>query len=126
MRVSVVIDSIDPAALVEFWSAALAYRAVPSPPGYAVLKPSDGEPEGPVLILQQVPERKRGKNRVHLDVHAPHVPTLVNRLEALGGRRLGRPVTELLDRYGVWWQVVSDPEGNELCVVADAGHPPPE
>jgi hypothetical protein len=38
---------------------------------------------------------------------------------------VGEPVVDLLDEIGVWWQVMTDPEGNELDVVADPGHPRP-
>jgi hypothetical protein len=128
MRVSVVLDCHDPQALAGFWSAAMRYRHAGSVPGFEVLTPEDGEPPGPVLILQQVGEPRSGKNRMHLDIHPPlevGVPTLVARLEELGGARLGEPVTELLDAIGVWWQVMRDPEGNEFDVVADPGHPAP-
>ena len=83
---------------------------------------------GPVLILQKVGEPKAGKNRMHLDLHPPletGVPALVERLEALGGRRIGTPHTELLGTLGIWWQLMADPEGNEFDVVADPGHPAP-
>lgn len=122
MRLSVVLDCTDPDALVDFWTTALAYRPVGSPPGYRVLVPAEGEPEGPVLILQQVPEPKQGKNRVHLDVHPP-VGTAqehVRRLEGLGGRRVGAWVVEI---PGIRWQVMTDPGGNELCVVDDGYQP---
>ena len=118
MRVSVVLDCPDPDALVDFWAAALAYRPVGSPPGYRVLVPADGEPPGPLLILQQVPEPKHGKNRMHLDVHPP-VGTAeehLRRLEGLGGRRVGNWVAEI---KGIRWQVMTDPAGNEVCVVDD-------
>ena len=36
------------------------------------------------------------------------------------------PVVDLLETVGVWWQVMADPEGNELCVVAEPGHPGPQ
>jgi hypothetical protein len=128
MRVSVVLDCSDPAALVPFWSAALGYRPAASLDDFEVLAPREGEPAGPVFILQRVPEPKTGKNRSHLDIHPPlelGVPALAEQLEALGGRRLGGPVTDLLDEIGVWWQVMTDPEGNEFDLVADEGHPPP-
>jgi catechol 2,3-dioxygenase-like lactoylglutathione lyase family enzyme len=128
VRVSVVLDCLDPDALVAFWSSALNYRAVSSPAGYRVLVADEDGTAAPVLILQRVPETRQGKNRMHLDIHAPPdlgVPGLVDRLEALDGRRLGGPVTDLLESAGVWWQVMADPEGNEFCVVADPGHPPP-
>ena len=129
MRVSVVLDGRDLSLLVPFWGAALGYDAVFSLPDFEVLRPREGEPPGPVFILQRVPEeRPAGKNRMHLDVHPPlelGVPGLVARLEALGGRRIGEPVTDLLEEIDSWWQVMADPEGNEFCVVADQGHPPP-
>jgi catechol 2,3-dioxygenase-like lactoylglutathione lyase family enzyme len=118
MRISVVVDSTDPDALVDFWSVALAYRPVGAPAGYRVLVPADGEPPGPVLVLQRVPEPKVDKNRAHVDVHPPAgtAEEHVQRLEALGGSRVGAWVTEV---PGVRWQVMADPHGNELCVVED-------
>ena len=41
----------------------------------------------------------------------------ITRLQALGARPLGEPVTELLESAGVWWQVMADPEGNEFCIL---------
>jgi catechol 2,3-dioxygenase-like lactoylglutathione lyase family enzyme len=128
MRLSVVLDCRDPQALVGFWSEALGYSYVTSFPGFEVLKPADGEPEGPVVILQGVPEDKVGKNRMHLDAHVPldrGVPAVAGVLEGMGGRRIGAPVTELWEAAGIWWQVMADPEGNEFCLIADPGHPAP-
>lgn len=128
MRISVVLDCRDPRGLVEFWSTALGYEHATSVPGFELLTPAEGEPPGPVFILQHVEEVKIGKNRMHVDIHPPldvGVPALVAGLEQLGGRRLGEPVTDLLDDVGVWWQVMVDPEGNEFDVVADPGHPAP-
>ena len=129
MKLSVVLDGRDLSLLVPFWTTALGYDAVFSLPDFEVLRPREGEPPGPVFILQRVPEeRAAGKNRMHVDVHPPlelGVPGLVERLEALGGRRIGEPVTDLLEEIDSWWQVMADPEGNEFCVVADGGHPPP-
>ena len=47
------------------------YDAVFSLPEFEVLRPREGEPPGPVFILQRVPEEKAGKNRMHVDVHPP-------------------------------------------------------
>jgi Glyoxalase-like domain len=129
MKLSLVLDCTDPAALAPFWCAALGYRQVLELPDFTVLRPADGEPPGSPFILQRVPEPRAGKNRMHLDVHPPlepGLPGLVERLEGLGGTRLGGPVTGLLDEIGVWWQVMADPEGNEFCVVAEPDHPGPE
>lgn len=114
MRISVVLDCLDPDALVPFWQEALAYQLVDSLDGYRILAPRDGEPPGPVLILQPVPEPKSVKNRMHIDVHADHAADHVRRLEELGATRLGAPVAA----FGVMWQTLTDPEGHELCVVA--------
>ena len=128
MRISVVLDCRDPSGLVEFWSTAMRYRLVTSVPSFEVLAPVEGEPAGPVFILQQVDEPRTGKNRMHIDIHPPldlGVPALVAQLEGLGGSRVGEPITELLEEIGVWWQLMRDPEGNEFDVVADPGHPAP-
>ena len=128
MRLSVVLDCADPAALVPFWAEAMGYRLATSLPGFEVLVPRAEEPEGPVFILQRVPEDKQGKNRMHLDVHVPldiGVPEQASRLVGLGARRVGAPVMELWQTAEIWWQVMADPEGNEFCLVADPGHPAP-
>jgi hypothetical protein len=128
MRLAVVLDCLDAPALVPFWQAALGYEHVASVPGFEVLA-GGADPGAPMFLLQQVAEAKVGKNRMHLDVHPPlelGVPALVATLESLGGRRLGGPVTDLLDVLGIWWQTMADPQGNELDVVADRGHAPPD
>ncbi len=87
MRLSVVLDCADPAALVPFWSEAMGYRSATSLPGFEVLVPRADQPEGPVFILQRVPEGKPAKNRMHLDVHVPldiGVPGQTERLVELG------------------------------------------
>ena len=126
MRLIIVLDGQDLSTLVPFWCAAMGYQPAFSLPDFEVLQPADGEPAGPAFILQRVSEPKVGKNRMHVDVHPPlelGVPALVERLEGLGGRRLGEPVTDLLEPLGIWWQTMADPEGNEFDVVADPGHP---
>src|SRR5687767_12162751 len=115
MKLSLVLDCADPAALTPFWCAALGYEQALELSDFTVLRPTEGEPAGSPFILQRVPEPRVGKNRMHVDVHPPlevGLPGLVARLEGLGGTRRGAPVTELLDEVGVWWQVMADPEGN--------------
>ena len=119
MRVSVVIDSADPDALVAFWCQALGYRLALSPAQYRVLVPADGQPPGPVVVLQRVPEARSAKNRMHLDLHPADAADHVAALERAGGRRVGERVTEMSETLGIWWQVMADPEGNEFCVVAE-------
>jgi catechol 2,3-dioxygenase-like lactoylglutathione lyase family enzyme len=103
------IDGHDLDVLTDFWSAALGYRLHHRGAGYAVLRhPQDTEPR---IFLQQVPEPKLGKNRVHLDVEVPDEAAAVRRLTELGARVLWRE-----DFTTHHWTVLADPEGNEFCV----------
>ena len=117
-RISVVLDCSDPDRLVPFWQEALGYPIVESLDGYRVLVPGEGA-SGPVLILQPVPEPRAGKNRMHIDIHSDDAPRFIELLQGLGGQILG----DRVDAHGIWWQTMQDPEGNEFCVVADAGAP---
>jgi predicted enzyme related to lactoylglutathione lyase len=95
---------------MRFWREALGYRVHYSQPSLAVLvHDANASP----LILQQVPEPKVGKNRMHLDIVTENVEVEVTRLEALGARRLHDGVRS----FGkVRWVTMADPENNELCV----------
>lgn len=133
----IAIDCADPHRLARFWAAAmdldvedhaaqaqemldrgfanegdvmevdgqLAWRTA------AACRSEDGRTR---VLLQQVPERKEGKNRVHLDldVGAEHRDAEVQRLEELGARRLwdGQQGPHR-------WTTMADPEGNEFCVL---------
>ena len=65
------------------------------------------------LLFQQVPEPKRAKNRLHLDLHAgpDRRDTEVARL-----RDLGATVLREVEEPGTHHVVMADPEGNEFCV----------
>jgi predicted enzyme related to lactoylglutathione lyase len=85
--------------------------AVPGPASLAVLVPEDGTASP--LVLQRVPEPKAGKNRMHVDIVADDVEPEVERLEAIGARRLHNGI----QRFGqTRWITMADPEGNEFCV----------
>jgi len=66
---------------------------------------------GPVLSLQQVPEVKSVKNRVHLDWVVDDFDSASRRAKILGA-------TERSKRHDPDspWQVFADPEGNEFCL----------
>ncbi len=125
MRVTVVLDCRDPDSLVEFWSVALGYMLADKLAEYRVLvpapahAPTPAEAHAPVLVLAQVVEAKLGKNRMHLDVHPKDADAHITRLQRLGGTLVG----ERVERWGIWWQVMADPDGNELCVVSGAQGP---
>lgn len=79
---------------------------------FASIGAVDVERSEPALYFNRVPEEKRGKNRVHLDLINPD-PSAVAELVSLGAR--------VVDRHD-WgfhgWTVLEDPEGNEFCVAA--------
>ncbi|RNG19591.1 VOC family protein [Streptomyces botrytidirepellens] len=140
--VQITFDCADPAALAAFWAEALAYRVQDAPEGFdswdqaleAMGVPPerrndasalvDPEGAGPRLFFQRVPEGKRAKNRVHLDVRA--APGLeggarmaaleaeAERLVSRGATRLERhePAPPLFTGH----LVMADPEGNEFCL----------
>jgi predicted enzyme related to lactoylglutathione lyase len=109
--IGLVLDCHDPARLADFWAGALGYVSLGEAGAYVVLLP-DGRP-GPKLLLQQVPEPKTLKNRMHLDIDAVDIETEATRLEALGAQRVaGEPIHE----HGTNWILMADPEGNEFCV----------
>ncbi len=114
--IGLVLDCEDPEKLAPFWADALGYRYVGMFGQYAALLP-DGLP-GPKLLLQQVDEPKRTKNRMHLDIETPDIEGTAQRLVALGATRIdAEPIAE----QGSSWLRMTDPEGNEFCVCNAAG-----
>jgi predicted enzyme related to lactoylglutathione lyase len=109
----VVIDCAQLDRSAEFWTAVLGYvRDGVAAGRYQGLLPAYGQ--GAEILLQQVPEAKQGKNRVHLDLRTRELEPETRRLVSLGARILTeQPVTE----YGWRWHVMSDPDGNEFCVL---------
>ncbi|ADB33567.1 conserved hypothetical protein [Kribbella flavida DSM 17836] len=112
MEIVVTLDCVDSEAQAEFWLEALTplnyRRALDAPPYLILTAPGPA----PTLTLQQVPEPKQGKNRMHLDLQVENLLAEVERLEQLGARRLSDEQTE----QGFRWVVLADPEGNEFCV----------
>lgn len=138
------IDANDPALLARFWAQALGYRPVPptapETTWHAHYRDRLGEdaafddrlfdPEGlrPPIWFQGVPERKAGKNRLHLDLYPTGrddalplerrieiVEAKVAELVGLGGgvqRRSRHDDPEDASYY----VVMRDPEGNDFCV----------
>lgn len=115
----IVLDCTDLDRAAEFWCAALGYdRPYPESGPYLQLEaPQRG---GVELLLQQVPETKTGsKNRLHLDLRTPHLDLEVQRLKDLGAAVLtSTPLVE----HDWQWHVLTDPDGNEFCVL----QPPPD
>jgi len=104
------LDVADPDVQQAFWCAALHYDHVGGVGQYRALQDPAGK--GPKLLLQQVPEAKTAKNRLHLDIHVADPDAEADRLEAAGAARVRR-----VEEFGIFWIVMTDPEGNEFCVV---------
>jgi predicted enzyme related to lactoylglutathione lyase len=113
--IGLVLDCADAGRLAEFWAPALNYVSLGNIGSYAVLVPN-GRP-GPKLLLQQVPEAKTVKNRMHLDIETRDIETEATRLEALGATRVQ---DDQVHEHGTNWFLMADPEGNEFCV-CDSG-----
>jgi predicted enzyme related to lactoylglutathione lyase len=109
----VVIDCSQLHRSAEFWTSALGYvRDGVAAGRYQSLLPADGT--GAEILLQQVPEDKHGKNRVHLDLRTRDLEPEAQRLVSLGAQVVTKqPVTEA----GWRWHILADPDGNEFCVL---------
>jgi len=139
------IDCINPAALVPFWAEVLGYDVQPAPDGFATWNDwylSVGVPEdeldfsgdgadrlidptgrGPKIWFQPVPERKAGKNRLHLDVYVSggRGTPIEERRSAVDARvaelvALGATIHHIDGGDDHYFNVLHDPEGNEFCV----------
>jgi predicted enzyme related to lactoylglutathione lyase len=111
------IDCEDPVELGRFWSRLLdmpVEEVLGDPAQYLNLAPPVNAPTSPGIALQRVPEPKRGKNRVHLDIEVDDADAATERIEALGGRRTS---AEDVSEHGYNWRVMADPEGNEFCLI---------
>jgi hypothetical protein len=114
-------EEADPLAA---WDDFLARAGVPEDQRNMASAVEDPDGLGPRLFFQRVPEGKVAKNRVHLDVRA--APGLegdermaaleaeCDRLVALGATRVRRHEPDLPMIAG--FIVMTDPEGNELCL----------
>lgn len=111
MRLVMVLDCSDADALADFWAAALRFDRGPFDPPYVQV--TDPEGRWPMLLLQQVPEPRVGKNRMHLDMQVADVSAEVDRLCELGAH----VVSPAHDDDGFLTAVLADPQGNEFCVI---------
>lgn len=112
--VGVTLDCVDVAVAATFWKAALGYdEPAPLADGaqfHALVSPNGGLHH---LTLQRVTEPKSGKNRVHLDIFVDDLDSEVLRLTALGATA----VEEHNDEGGYRTKILTDPLGNEFCLV---------
>jgi Glyoxalase-like domain len=108
----VVVDAVDPGALVEFWTAVLGWVVVDQDEtGVSLAEPGTSLP---TLDLIKVPEAKEVKNRLHIDLRADGISTAeeLDRLLGLGATRV-----DIGQEPDVTWVVLADPAGNEFCLL---------
>jgi predicted enzyme related to lactoylglutathione lyase len=112
---SVVVDARDPAALGHWWGEALGWTvSAEADDEVDVIPPGGEDAAAPGLVFGSVPEPKRGRNRIHLDLasqSSEDQAAIVARLLAAGATRAD------VGQGDVPWVVLADPEGNELCVL---------
>ena len=111
------IDCRNAYELSEWWKKVLEYvddPDDPNEPGHEecwIQRPDGGHP----LLFIEVPEGKQVKNRIHLDLR-PSAGTReeeLQRLLDLGAQQIDDQRRE----DGSGWVVLTDPEGNEFCIL---------
>ena len=122
--VGIVLDCRHASKLARFWQVALGWRiraydgaevarlaALGLTPETDPMVAIDSPDGSLVFVLQEVPEPKTVKNRMHVDLATRDPETEVARLVALGATR-----GEHRSGNGTSWTVMADPEGNEFCI----------
>jgi catechol 2,3-dioxygenase-like lactoylglutathione lyase family enzyme len=107
---NIVIDCTDLDAMAAFWGGLLGMKATAVNADWLDLEPLGAG--GPVLSFQRVPEGKKVKNRLHLDLDVPDVRAAGERAARLGATPAGAPMGDPAAPFQVW----RDPEGNEFCL----------
>ncbi len=110
---NITFDCDDVPKLAAFWSAVLG-RPIDkgSSELFASIGGADAARQEPAWYFNKVPEPKRVKNRVHLDLVNPD-PSAIDELVRLGATVVGNHKVP-----GQRWTVMQDPEGNEFCIAA--------
>ena len=110
-------DCRDAFALSTWWKQVLGYTDLPDDPNEPghdeceIMDPASGHR----LLFIETGDTKQVKNRVHLDL-TPTDRTRdaeIERVIALGATE----VADLRNSDGTGWMVLTDPEGNEFCIV---------
>lgn len=104
----VTIDVSDRDRAERFWGGLLGLTVARRIDQYSYF---DDAFEGVRLILQEVPDPKVTKNRMHLDLSSDDPPALLEKVKSLGGG----VISDVEDpSYSL--TVACDPDGNEFCV----------
>jgi predicted enzyme related to lactoylglutathione lyase len=112
--VNMVVDAADPVALAEFWCELLGWRVSGTSDDEVDVQAPEDDGWRIDLVFVPVEEPKVAKNRVHLDLASASPDqqmAILDRALALGARRAD------VGQRNVPWFVLTDPEGNEFCVL---------
>jgi hypothetical protein len=109
--------------LSEWWKQVLGYVDIeddPNEPGHEECMIRHPE-TGHSLLFIEVPEGKSVKNRIHFDLR-PSDRTRDEEVERLLGIGASQ-VADFRGKYGpgTGWVVLTDPEGNEFCILRSEG-----
>ena len=111
----ITIDSEDLQLVSNFWSEVLGWRITHTSEDEVVIEPPIGSPLeniAPDILFIKVPNSKKTKNRMHFDLRPDDQLTEVARVEHLGATKV-----DIGQGDEVPWIVMSDPEGNEFCIL---------
>jgi glyoxalase superfamily protein len=106
----VIVHSVDPGALGQWWAEALGWVVVYSSEDEFEIRPAPDRMPG--LDFVRIDEVKQGKSRLHLDFRPDDQDAEVARLIAHGAKRVDIGQGEQTS-----WVVLADPEGNEFCIL---------
>lgn len=119
----IVVDSLDPHRLAEFWCAVLDWVVVDSNEDEVEVRPggtTDRTSPVPSLLFGRSSEPKQVKDRLHLDVVATTGSDQDRELQRL----LDLGATQIdIGQRDVSWHVLADPEGNEFCLLRGVVEP---
>jgi hypothetical protein len=110
-----------PAPSARWWADLLDYRITDEDEvGVEISGPTGA---GPTLVFLRVPEAKSVKNRLHIDVSPTdrEQEAELGRLYELGAERV-----DIGQGDEAGWVVLSDPKGNEFCLLGRRQEPWPD
>ena len=110
---AIVVDCADPETMSRFWAGAAGWPVTRADDVLIALRSATGE--GPFLELLRSDEPKRVKNRVHLDIAPFSGDDQAADVAELQGA--GAKLADVGQRGDEGWIVMSDPDGQEFCVL---------
>ncbi|MFI6946219.1 VOC family protein [Streptomyces sp. NPDC050422] len=108
---SIVVDTHDLPSLARFWCGVLDWEVLFEAEDEIVIGADKDALPG--ITFVPVPESKKTKNRLHIDLAPDDMGVEVERIIGLGARR-----SDVGRRADASWVVLEDPEGNEFCVLS--------